>query len=157
MNDKKYIVNDILLMSEWNHEANLELDPNKLTRGSNKKAFWVCSKCGHKWQTSIYHRATRGTSCPQCHYGKRDNINSNKNLVITNPEVAENWHQTKNGKLTPDMFLRGSRYKAWWKCKTCGNEWEKEIKNYRGCSHCKKHSTLLKNNLGANNPELVKE
>ena len=157
MNDKKYIVDDILLMSEWDHEENLALDPNKLTMGSNKKVSWKCSKCGHKWKTSIYHRAINRTSCPQCHYGKRNNISSEKNLVITNPEVAENWHQTKNGKLTPDMFLHGSRYKAWWKCKTCGNEWEKVIKNYRGCSHCKKHSTLLKNNLGANNPELVKE
>mgnify|MGYP002513226043 CR=1 FL=1 len=43
-------------MSEWDWDANAELDPNKLTSGSNKKAWWKCSKCGYCFLQGI---------CPQ--------------------------------------------------------------------------------------------
>ena len=157
MAEKLYIIADKLLMNEWDYEANQALDPNKLTRGSNKKASWKCSKCSHKWKTSIYHRAIKETGCPNCHYAKRKKTASNKNLVNTNPEIAKNWHPIKNSKLTPNLFTSGSRYKAWWQCQICGKEWEISIQNYRGCSACKKDSSLLKNNIEKHNPKLVSE
>ena len=42
------------LMSEWDFEKNAELKlfPEKLTEGSNKKAWWKC-KNGHTWQEPI--------------------------------------------------------------------------------------------------------
>ena len=40
------------------------------------------------------------------------------------PNVAKEWHPTKNGLLKPDNFNAGSEYKAWWLCTTCGYEWE---------------------------------
>ena len=157
MSEKLYIIDDILLMNEWDYEANQALDPNKLTRGSNKIASWICSKCNHKWKTTIYHRATAGTGCRKCHYSKRQNISFNESIAYTNPETRKNWHPTKNHKLTPDLFKPGSRYKAWWQCHECGNEWEIPIKNYNGCSYCRRHSELLKNNLKKHNPELACE
>jgi very-short-patch-repair endonuclease len=41
----------------------------QVTRGSNKKLPWVCSKCGYginfEWKTAIYVR-TSGSGCPRC-------------------------------------------------------------------------------------------
>ena len=57
MKQKSYIIDNKELMSEWDWDANTDLDPKKLTTGSNKKAWWICKKCGHKWSADIHHRA----------------------------------------------------------------------------------------------------
>jgi hypothetical protein len=154
---KLYLVYDISLMDEWDYEANQTLDPKKLTRGSNKKASWKCSKCGHKWKTAIYHRATRKTGCPKCRSAQRKKLAYKESLPFTNPEAAKYWHPTKNKNLSPDMFKTGSRFRAWWRCNICGNEWETPIKNYNDCSYCKKQSKLLQNSIKKHDPKLAEE
>lgn len=154
--EENLLVNNSALMSEWNYERNSQIDPKLLTIGSNQKVWWKCSKCGHEWATTIYHRAMRGTGCPHCHHSKR-NTNSENSLTLMHPDIAENWHPTKNGDLTPSMFSKGSRYKVWWKCSKCGHEWEKTIKSYCGCSQCKSSELLKKNSLSLYSPELVNE
>ncbi|MCH7599227.1 MAG: zinc-ribbon domain-containing protein [Myxococcales bacterium] len=32
------------------------------------------------------------------------------------PKLAQEWHPTKNGELTPSDVVAGSHSKAWWKC-----------------------------------------
>ena len=39
-----------------------------------------------------------------------------KSLAETYPEVAKQWHPSKNGGLTPFKFTSGSNKKVWWKC-----------------------------------------
>lgn len=152
---KRYLSENKELMKEWDFEANEDLDPNLLTVGSNKKVSWVCSKCGHKWKTSIYHRAINGRNCPNCHHGNWGK--DKKSLAETNPEIAIDWHPTKNKSLTPGMFTRGSRFKVWWKCHKCGCEWEQGIQHYRGCAQCKKSDKLQERSLALTYPELIKE
>jgi len=60
-------------------------------------------------------------------------------LLIQNPEVANEWHPTKNGGLTPDLFASGSAELIWWKCSKCGNVWKTSIVNRtkgHGCNKC---------------------
>ncbi len=60
-------------------------------------------------------------------------------LLFINPEVAQEWHPTKNGKLTPDMFSPGSSENVWWLCPKCGKEWRTTIANRtkgHGCDVC---------------------
>lgn len=55
------------------------------------------------------------------------------------PAIAEEWHPLKNKNLTPNMFTKGSDFKAWWKCKTCGYEWQTSISHRvsgTGCKEC---------------------
>lgn len=157
MNEKRFIADDLELMSEWDFEENRTLDPQKLTRGSNKRPSWICQKCGHKWKTAIHHRSLRGTGCPQCRHSKRKNYNSTKSLFDTHPNIAANWHPINNGSFTPNEFTKGSRFNAHWKCKTCNYEWEQSIQRYKGCAECRKASVLERNNLAINYPELIKE
>ena len=69
---KDYIVNHKLI-DEWDWGKNSEfgLDPNKLTLGSNKKAWWICRVCGHSWFAKIENRAVLHRGCPQCAKGKQ--------------------------------------------------------------------------------------
>lgn len=143
------------LMKEWDYTSNLGLDPTKLTSGCNKKVFWVCYLCGHKWQTTIYHRAQNGRSCPKCHHGRW--LKGKKSLLETHPELAKNWHPTKNNNLTPNLFTKSSRYKVFWKCSQCGKETYKSIKEYNGCIECKQMQILRKRSLAITHPHLKEE
>ncbi|MCL2861787.1 MAG: zinc-ribbon domain-containing protein [Firmicutes bacterium] len=51
------------LVKEW-HPTKNDLNPTDVSRGSNKKVWWLC-KFGHEYQASISAR-TRGQGCPAC-------------------------------------------------------------------------------------------
>lgn len=60
-------------------------------------------------------------------------------LAVANPNLAAEWHPTKNGSLTPDMVTKGSNKKAWWKCRL-GHEWQTRIVSRSrgtGCPFCR--------------------
>lgn len=55
------------------------------------------------------------------------------------PNIAKEWHPSKNGKLIPDDFIPGASDRVWWLCPICGNEWESSIVNRtkgHGCDVC---------------------
>lgn len=60
-------------------------------------------------------------------------------LLFLYPDLAKEWHPSKNGKLTPDLFVPGSSEVVWWLCPQCGNEWRASIVNRakgHGCDIC---------------------
>lgn len=59
-------------------------------------------------------------------------------LATVNPDLAAEWHPTKNGPLLPSQVTYGSSKKVWWLGK-CGHEWEKEVcerSKGHGCPVC---------------------
>ena len=52
------------LLKEWDYEKNdkLGIKPDEVTKGSKKKVWWKCSKCGYEWQAIIDSRV-RGSGC----------------------------------------------------------------------------------------------
>lgn len=155
MKQKSYLIDNKELMSEWDYKKNVDLDPKTLTLGSNKKAWWICKKCGHKWCTTIHHRAIRKQDCPKCRYIFKKKIASN--LTTTHQQILKYWHPTKNGLLKPELFCRNSSQKVWWYCPDCGYEWEEhikyQVKKLIMCPHCKKGIK----DLATFAPDIVKE
>jgi len=46
-------------------------------------------------------------------------------LAETHPELAKQWHPSKNGELSPEKVSKGSNKKVWWKCpEGDDHEWE---------------------------------
>ena len=88
--DKDFVYDDARLMAEWDWEENEKcgLDPRKLSIGSGKRANWVCSK-GHKWSTSIYHRARRGSNCPYC--SNKKVLSGYNDLQSQRPDLMVEW------------------------------------------------------------------
>ncbi|MCR5321694.1 MAG: DUF2726 domain-containing protein [Lachnospiraceae bacterium] len=88
------------------------------------------------------------------------------------PDIAAEWHPTKNGRLTPDRISKASRRNVWWLGK-CGHEWqavvsertapEKILKNGRtkkpyGCPYCSGKRILVGfNDLQSLFPEIAAE
>ena len=134
------------LIAEWNFEKNQDLKPELFTEKSNKKVWWILPyddpKSGKhfdfEWEAPIANRA-KGVGCPYLS-GRRAWPGFN-DLATTNPELAKEWHPTKNGPITARDVTGGSGKKAWWICSVCGNEWESVI-NYRtagsGCPKCRR-------------------
>ena len=59
-------------------------------------------------------------------------------LATVNPDLAAEWHPTKNNCLLPTQVTAGSNRKVWWKG-TCGHEWEAAIYSRaagKGCPYC---------------------
>lgn len=152
---KKYLSENTELMQEWDWEANEGLNPNELTIGSNKEAWWICSSCGNKWQQRINKRTLRRYGCPNCRYKHKHNTKNN--ITITHPEIVKYWDYLKNGENTPDMFTKGSTYIAYWKCSKCENEWTQTIDQCTGCKKCKNKEYLSTNSLASKYPEIAKE
>jgi hypothetical protein len=121
---KRYISNIPELIAEWNWEKNNELglDPSKLTRGSSKKAHWICKK-GHMWIARISSRCgTQGNNCPYCSNYKvwaGDN-----DLNTTHPQLSKEWHPTNNGTLKPtDIVPVEKRKQSIWKANFGGKQY----------------------------------
>lgn len=58
MNRKPAVSNNKKLMKEWNFEKNSEIgiNPDIITLGSSRKAYWTCGVCGNVWLANIAQR-----------------------------------------------------------------------------------------------------
>ena len=83
-----------------------------------------------------------------------------KSLAETHPEVAKQWHPTKNGDLSPKDFTHGTHKKVWWKCdKGEDHEWIARIaKRTRGsgCPICSGRKVVKSNCLKTTHPDVEK-
>ena len=123
------------LASEWDYEKNSDITPKDVAHKSNKKVWWKCAK-KHSWRTRISDRVS-GNNCPYC-TGRRACVENS--LQTINPELAKEWHPTKNGKFTPSEVTYSGHKKVWWLGK-CGHEWEATVANRNQgsrCPHCLK-------------------
>jgi hypothetical protein len=91
--EKRYVSDNEQLMAEWNWEKNGELgfDPQRLTCGSGRKAWWKCAN-GHEWQATIDNR-NKGRGCPYC--SGRFAIKESNDLQTVNPDLASEWNYEK--------------------------------------------------------------
>ena len=119
------------IAKEWHPTLNGYLTPDKVNKGSNYKVWWL-GRCGHEWQMVVADRTRKPfydknkklrkpQGCPYCS-SKRVLVGFN-DLKSQFPEIAKEWHPTKNGELHPTDIISGSNKKVWWKCKN-GHEWQ---------------------------------
>lgn len=62
-------------------------------------------------------------------------------LSVARPDIAAEWHPTKNGLLSPKEIRVGSGLKVWWKCsKGSDHEWAASVVHrtqlHTGCPFC---------------------
>jgi hypothetical protein len=149
------------IAKEWHPTKNGTLTPHEITAGSNKKVWWLCSKNkSHEWQAPCYDRTGKHKSgCAFCS-GRR--VHPSNCLANLNPELAKEWHPTKNGKLTPYDVTIGSARRVWWRClKNPTHEWQAACSNRtgqkQGCPFCANKKADLTNCLASTFPEIAKE
>lgn len=81
-------------------------------------------------------------------------------LSNTYPEIAKEWHPTKNGELSPDFVTPKSGRKVWW-LGACGHEWQAVISHRtdgQNCPICSNHKLLAGfNDLATKFPNIADE
>lgn len=146
------------LASEWHPTLNGELTPQKVTAGTHRKVFWLCSAFGHIYESSLVHRS-RGQGCPFC--SGRQVLAGFNDLATTNPELADQWHPTLNGQLTPEMVTSGSSQNIWWSCDSHQHEWRAFVSSRSrgtGCPICAGQVVLVGfNDLSTTHPQIASE
>lgn len=121
------------IAKQWHPTMNLGLQPNLISAGSSKKVWWLCEK-GHEYAATVSSRTKYHTGCPYCSGRLATKENCLANLE---PGIAQDWHPTKNGELTPFDVTRASGKLVWWFCKK-GHEYEMTVhaRNRSGCPYC---------------------
>jgi len=99
---------------QWHPKLNGNLRSNHVTPRSNKKIWWKCSKGDdHEWLSQLNSRTgLQEQNYPICSNKK---VALSNYLATTNPELAEQWHLTKNGSLTRFNIVKGFYTCVWWK------------------------------------------
>lgn len=146
------------LLVLWHPTKNLTLLPEKVSAGSSKRKInWICS-IGHEWIGSVANQLKKKQPCSICPPASVDL--QGKDLTACFPEIAAQWHPTKN-LLTPDRISYGSKKKYWW-IDLLGHEWEAPVSartgGNQGCPYCAGRRILIGfNDLATTNPEIVPE
>lgn len=143
------------LARQWDWSANAPLGPDAVTAGTNRKVWWHCER-GHTWQAAVSARV-RGSGCPVC-AGKQI-IPQENDLATRFPDIAVQWHPTKNQPLTPQTCSPSSNRKVWWCCPR-GHEYQAAVGartvNGSDCPYCSGHRALAGfNDLATLVPEVA--
>jgi len=148
------------IAAEWHPTKNGDLTPDRIVAGSNEKVWWRCSNHpDHDWQSTVVSRTAQGSGCPFC-VGQRVSVTNS--LASRFPEIAAQWHWTKNDDLTPEMVVAGTDRMVWWKCpEGLDHEWQSTVSNRttsgQGCPCCSGLKVSVTNSLTAIFPEIAAE
>lgn len=106
------------IAAQWSPERN-SLSPSEVNHASNSVYWWTC-ELGHAYRQAISNRTTRGQGCPYC--SRRKLLKGFNDLAHELPQLASEWHPTRNGEIKPDMVISGTPKRIWWRCQE-GHEW----------------------------------
>lgn len=114
------------LAKQWHPTKNGNLKPNQIAANSNQKVWWILSydvpmnhhvkklrgrHFNFEWNTTCNTR-NNGANCPYLTgHAVWPGFND---LQTTSPELAAQWHPTKNGNLKPSQVTANSNKKIWW-------------------------------------------
>ncbi|SON61727.1 hypothetical protein MSIMFI_03245 [Mycobacterium simulans] len=117
------------VVAEWDWDANPDIDPEALRPGSDLIVGWRCKRRGHRWKAHVYARTGKEqTGCPACVHLPDEG----QSFADANPQIALEWHPTRNGDRLPSEFKPGSAFRAWWRCLARGHEWRVSLANRNG-------------------------
>jgi hypothetical protein len=147
------------LAAQLHPTKNDGLAADQIPAGSHLKVWWRCpAGPDHEWPATIANRTVkngRATGCPYC-AGRRVSITNA--LPATHPQVAAQFHPTKNAPLTADRVVAGSAMNVWWLCAS-GHEWlvavVKRTREGTGCPTCVGKRVSVANSLAARRPDLA--
>jgi len=146
------------LAKEWHPTNNGDLTPFDVSVGSGRKVWWKCDKGDdHEWESRINSRIKQ-RGCSVC---------LGRTIVLSNclatlyPDVAKEWHTTKNGDLTAYDVRPYSNKKVWWKClEGSDHEWEASPGTRvqgAGCAICSGYKAVKSNCLATLYPNIAKQ
>src|SRR5262245_20412303 len=136
---------DYRLSKGWTPEQAVGLEPRPshagrtagvpvTVQGRAFKSIKEAAKHFGRAYTHVFARLKEGCTIEQA----LGLVEQTYSLQSKRPDLARQWHPTKNLPLTPEEVTSGSGQRAWWFCQE-GHEWEAVINSRSrgsGCPHC---------------------
>lgn len=124
---------------EWHPTKNGDLTPDEVFPKSDRRVWFLCSKNKtHEWEARIADRTSRNSGCPYCYR----RVSPETSLASKFPEIAKDWHPTKNKKMTPEQVAPKSNKFFWWVCNK-GHDYKMQpyerVLHHRGCTECSRY------------------
>jgi len=144
--------------AQLHHDKNDGITADKIVAGSSKKYWWVCPEGpDHEWETTPGGRTSRGDGCPCCAGLQVSVTNSLASLF---PEIATQWHPSKNEDVSPEKVIGQTHTKYWWKCdEGPDHEWLAEPHSRAGrgsgCPSCAGQQVSVTNSLASLLPDVA--
>ncbi len=133
-------------------------DADTVTYNHKKKASLDWAICTLFSIAALRAPAVDVTSDEQSIYARYACIEKERSLARMLPELAQQWHPSKNGTLTPDLVSFASAKRVWWLCEK-GHEWRcapASRQNHQGCPYCAGRKVLAGfNDLETTMPHLA--
>jgi hypothetical protein len=133
--DNDFATSHPKLVAEWDEKKNGNLDPTKITAGSNKVVYWICNQ-GHSWRAAVITRCLRGSGCMKCYHfepGRNDLGTLGSKILISEFDTS------RNGLKVSEIGI-SSATKYWWLCSLCGSSFKSSVINRHfnntGCPNC---------------------
>ena len=100
------------LLEEWDYEKN-KLLPSEITKSSDKKVYWKCNHCNHRWITKIDSRTRMNSKCPKCaSYYRNAKAVINLDTGETYESILEASQKYKINRTCISNACRGKQKKA---------------------------------------------
>ncbi|MDQ6598087.1 zinc-ribbon domain-containing protein [Bacillus salipaludis] len=147
------------LASEWDMEKNFPLTQADVNVSYEGKVGWKCIK-NHSWEAIVRNR-NKGNGCPECNDERKSKRKDGEpSLKEVYPQIAKEWHPTKNNISIKDVRIKSNK-KLWWRC-VKGHEWQTTVSNRTrdvggGCPYCSGYYASPENNLQAIHPVIARE
>ncbi len=157
---------DYRLAKGWTPEQAVGLEPRPnyaastpgikvKVQGHEFKNIKEAAKYYGRAYTHIFDKLKKGCSIEQA-FGL---VKRTDSFQSEYPELAKQWHPTKNDSLTAGAVTPHSGQKVWWLC-PYGHEWKAVINSRArgyGCPYCAGQKPTAERNFATKYPELVKE
>ncbi len=118
------------------NNSQFELLKDNEYKGALLNLKFYCNNC-QDYPLMSWNNILNGQGCGIC---KGFQTGIYHNLEFQRPDIAKEWHPTKNGNLTPKDVTYGSGKKVWWLCPN-DHEYQSRIADRTfgtGCSICSK-------------------
>ena len=79
------------IAKEWDYSKNKK-KPSEVAAFCNTKYWWICSKCGHNWPTTVYVRTGMGCGCPEC---KKKILSQKSSRRVVNLDTGTEYESMK--------------------------------------------------------------
>jgi hypothetical protein len=157
--------NDLLsrdpdLAKYWNTEKNQKPASEVFYGSPSKKYWWNClNNQNHSFQSSI-SVLRKSRTCSVC--TNKQFLTGVNDLATVNPDLAYEWHPTRNLPLLSSQILSTSDKKVWWQCsKDPRHEWLAAVRPRHtrkiGCPICGNDWVLEGvNDLATTRPDLLR-
>lgn len=132
------------LLEQWDFEKNLlelGITVHTISKSSTIRPYWYCEKHHTSYQCRMDAKAKNAqtTMCTKCHWEKGTaTMIENKGSLLSwcqengeyGQQLIKEWDTEKNQQelhLNMENINYNSTKIVYWKCNTCGNEWQSRI------------------------------